>query len=96
MENPNHPRAAGNKIYYENALAEEGGTMQRKGKTRQWSTNEDGDLFLLSSLGEDGLGDAIETSEFTIAEQTSNGELKAQERINYERLCRGEDMLSDE
>ncbi len=29
---PDHPRAAGNMVYYENALKEEGGKIKKKGE----------------------------------------------------------------
>lgn len=72
---PDHPRAAGNLKYYENALNEEGGRVKKK--------------------GEDGLGDADDQEDVTIAEESPTLFDKTDEKRLYEKLCRGEDEMTE-
>lgn len=70
---PDHPRAAGNIVYYENAIEAEGGKVEKR--------------------GEDGLGDADEADEVTVAE-ADPAETQTDERKLYEQLCRGQETIS--
>ncbi|QQP34866.1 Uncharacterized protein FKW44_022906, partial [Caligus rogercresseyi] len=75
-ESPNHPRAPGNKVYYENAIAE---ASPRGGGSR-----EDGSL----PKGDDGLDDPSE--DVVLKEGTSAQDILYPETSQYQRLCRGE------
>jgi prolyl 4-hydroxylase len=90
---PDHPRALGNKAYYENALREAGGTIKKRGQYRRGLF----DAFNANiwSPGEDGFGDTDDPEEVTIAEE-NNREDKTFERLHYEKLCRGEEDMTEE
>ncbi len=93
---PDHPRAAGNKVYYENSLKEEGGSVKKKGEslTRSQLNNRPGGKIPLLP-GEDLLGDSEDPNQFTVTEEEGDvndpmAVVGNDERAAYERLCRGE------
>ena len=77
---PAHPRAYGNKVYYEGALKKEGGTLKQK-------RGEDG-------LGDEH--DAAEVSIQEEEKIKYWKFPVPQERAMYEQLCRGEETLTDQ
>jgi len=78
--NPDHPRAAGNRKYYEGALTSEGATERKKG--------EDG-------LGDADVNDQVTVAEED-DNQESGLKVAFNEHKAYKKLCRGEDWMNEE
>ncbi|CAB4058383.1 P4HA [Lepeophtheirus salmonis] len=75
-ELPNHPRAIGNKLYYENAIMESGGS----GPSLDGSQRK----------GDDGLDELKEDAVLKEGTGSNAEELLYPETVRYQRLCRGE------
>ena len=76
---PGHPRAYGNKVYYEGALKKEGGALKQK-------RGEDG-------LGDEHEAAEVSIQEEEKIKYWKLP--VPQERAMYEQLCRGEETLTD-
>jgi len=70
---PDHQRAHGNKVYYEQTLKSKGVSIQKR--------------------GEDGMGDADEKLNIWKEQQKREDDL-GEERVTYEKLCRGESTMT--
>ena len=76
---PAHPRAYGNKVYYEGALKKEGGALKQKRGEDELGDEHDASEV---SIQEE---EKIKYWKFPVP----------QERAMYEQLCRGEETLTD-
>jgi len=87
---PDHPRAIGNKVYYEDKLKDQ--TTEEKRKGSQQNKDVENPLFpSIFLLGEDGFVDDTD-EEVTVAEEVDHSSTRGEEHELYMQLCRGEKL----